>query len=254
MDPPMSWARLPNRWFIASFHGLVSDGIEFSPTNVAIVERETLTLVCDTYLGPGSMSTAWQQFAREGGDVCKPVLVFNSHSDWDHHWGNCFFHGAIVVGHEHAARAIRENGARELAEHGHLATGDVILTPPSKTFEKQFNVDDEITLFHAPGHTPGSSACYDARNGVLFAGDDVEDPVPWLTTADIPTYIDTLEAFLALEPVHVIPGHGSPAPDSSLVSSNLAYLRALERGHDAREFARLEPRIHEHNLDVLASS
>ncbi|MCO5387088.1 MAG: hypothetical protein NHB14_16405 [Desulfosporosinus sp.] len=36
--------------------------------------------------------------------VSKELLVFNSHSDWDHIWGNCVFESAEVIGHEKAKK------------------------------------------------------------------------------------------------------------------------------------------------------
>lgn len=47
--------------------------------------------------------------------VSKELLVFNSHSDWDHIWGNCVFESAEVIGHE---KAKKELFGRSVSEFG----------------------------------------------------------------------------------------------------------------------------------------
>lgn len=244
--------RLASRWFACSFEGLACDGIDFAPTNVAFIQGRDGVIACDTYLGPESMATAVAEAIKLGLDASLPFTVFNTHGDFDHHWGNCYFAGARIVGHELARQAIERDGPADLDKHGSLATGAVTLVPPAITFTERLELaGGEIVLFHAPGHTPDSSACHDRIDKILFAGDDVEDPVPWITSPDLDPFIETLEGFLELDVEVVIPGHGPAVSGPGLIEANLRYLRALARGEDAGPLARGNPAVHAHNLDVL---
>ena len=46
-------------------------------------------ILCDTHLGPLSMNVIKEYITKRLPD--KEIVVFNSHSDWDHIWGNCAF-------------------------------------------------------------------------------------------------------------------------------------------------------------------
>ena len=54
--------------------------------------------VCDTFLGPDSMKDI-ARIIKDNGHHEKPVVVFNSHADWDHVWGNCYFEDAMIISH-----------------------------------------------------------------------------------------------------------------------------------------------------------
>lgn len=44
----------------------------------------------------------------------KEILVFNSHADWDHIWGNCAFEGVTIIGHEKTRTRMQEIGEFEV--------------------------------------------------------------------------------------------------------------------------------------------
>src|SRR5690242_4670116 len=56
----------------------------------AIVTRDYL-VICDTLLCPEDMRALMYEMKGQVGE--RQVLVVNSHADWDHTWGNCYFQG-----------------------------------------------------------------------------------------------------------------------------------------------------------------
>lgn len=225
--------------------------LEGYPTNVLLLEGNARIYTCDTFLGPRAMQEIEQE-ASQGFHGTKENIVFNSHGDWDHHWGNCFFHNASIIAHRETRKCIIKSGDHDLSIHGDHAMGKVIITPPSTTFTRELTFhDDGISFFHAPGHTPDSSACMDLINGVLFAGDDVEYPIPCISSPDVSTFIDTLTSFLEMEVALVIPGHGIPVAGLDLVRDNLRYLESLEAGNPAVPSLPRAREIHGENEKIL---
>jgi glyoxylase-like metal-dependent hydrolase (beta-lactamase superfamily II) len=76
--------------------------------------------------------------------------------------------------------------------------------------------DRALTAMHLPGHSPGSIALFEPREGVLFSGDVVyDDPsgaelLDGITGAVIADYVDSLERIADLPIAIVYPGHGGP--------------------------------------------
>ncbi|HEY2507462.1 MAG TPA: MBL fold metallo-hydrolase [Streptosporangiaceae bacterium] len=81
----------------------------------------------------------------------------------------------------------------------HLCDGDVVDLG-----------DRAFTVIHLPGHSPGSIAFFDERDGTMFSGDAVYDGVliDEIAGADIGAYAASLRRLREL-PVRVVhPGHG----------------------------------------------
>jgi glyoxylase-like metal-dependent hydrolase (beta-lactamase superfamily II) len=238
--------RANDRCLIFSF-----DDIEHSsPTNVVAIDGREHVVICDTYLGPDCMAEVmretWAAFEQ------KPVIVFNSHGDWDHHWGNCYFENLPIIAHEQTARYIEDRGAAELEENAQYQRGEITITLPTVTFEDEYRVPGEdILFFHSPGHTADSSSCLAREARVLYAGDNVEVPIPYLNSPDVDRYIRTLQHYLELELDVVVPGHGTIVASKNLVRENIDYLERL-RDRRAQQFERGPAKnVHLHNLGVI---
>lgn len=239
---PAKVSRIGARGFLMSFPEL--DG-----TNTYVVEGERFRFFLDTYLGPDPMHEVETYMRQAHGE--KTAVVFNSHADWDHIWGNSVFRHSIILAHESCRERVIEEGPSDLERHGHYVRGDVTLVPPNVLFRTRVDFPDEwLHFFHTPGHTPDSSSCFDAADGVLFAGDNVESPLPYVSWPDLGAYVASLESYLALEPRVVIPGHGDAACPG-LVRANLEYLRALSRGEDPDPKDPVSLARHGLNLQVL---
>src|SRR5271157_145125 len=221
-----------------------------SPTNVLVILGIKHVFICDTYLGPDVMARihdeVFQKYSKESW------IAFNSHADWDHHWGNCFFKDGTILATELTRKAIAANGASELADNNKYAAGAVEICPPNEIFSEALRFPNEgIEFFSSPGHTPDSASCYDALDKVLFTGDNVESPIPSLTSSDIDTYVHTLGTYLTYDIDHVVAGHGIIIATRVLIEDNLAYLVSLQHNTvEPQEDSRWKA-IHEQNMQLL---
>jgi cyclase len=197
-------------------------------TNVYIIFADEHVFVLDTFLGNGSMQIV-ENLICNAGYSGMPIVIFNSHADYDHYWGNGAFKKPSIVGHELCRARIISEGAESLLKYADHKRGNVKLVPPNLTFQKSLKFEDEgISFFYTPGHTLDSSSCFDERDGVLFVGDNVESPIPYMNHPNFEQYIRTLEAYLELDWKTVIAGHDPPMENSNLIRQNIDYLRSFK--------------------------
>ena len=224
-------------------------------TNVYIIFGDEHVFVLDTFLGNDSMK-AVHQVIDEKGYARKPIVVFNSHADYDHYWGNGAFKDATIIGHEQCRDRILSEGELSLKKYADHQKGKIKLVPPNRTFQEVLSYDDEqIRFIHSPGHTLDSSSCFDERDRVLFVGDDVESPIPYLNHPNFDQYIGTLESFLVLDWKYLVAGHDPVLDNTDLVQRNIDYLRRFRDWNlDIDAFTAEELHRHvEHNLRTLKS-
>ncbi len=167
-----------------------------------------------------------------------PAAVVYSHADWDHAWGTCGLRRVVeVVAHEAATHRFDTDVPDELDRRKALdadAWGAVRLVPPTRTFVDTLALDlGGVTLeLHAlAGHTPDSAVGFVPEWGVLFAGDAVETPLPFVNeAAAVSGWAAGLGRWLADERVGtVIPAHG-PVGGRELLERTGSYLRDLAAG------------------------
>lgn len=209
---------------------------------VYLIQTATYWFLCDTHLGPQSMQTIKKYIAEQANN--KAVIVFNSHSDWDHIWGNCAFPGALIIGHETCRKRMREIGEFELESLREQHRGNIELVPPNVTFsDRLLFADEEIEFIYAPGHTVDSAVCFDRKDSVLYVGDLVEQPIPYLDYHDLATYISTLE-FIKDFPAKIKLSAHSGIVDNSLIKRNIAYITTILQGKP------VDPEIYQETPDV----
>jgi glyoxylase-like metal-dependent hydrolase (beta-lactamase superfamily II) len=236
-----------SRCIVFSFDDLA----DASPTNVLVILGSRHVFVCDTFLGPDPMAQIAGEIRAKHSN--NPWIVFNSHADWDHHWGNCFFKGATIVSQEVTRGIIEASGQQELATFKEYIRGKVEIVAPNEVFLGRLRFPNEgIEFVHTPGHTMDSSSCIDLVDKVLYAGDNLEVPIPYLTTPDLDSYIETLKDYLGLDIEHVVPGHGTVVASKDLITENLAYLEALTKGEVVAVDSPRWRSIHDQNTRVLS--
>jgi glyoxylase-like metal-dependent hydrolase (beta-lactamase superfamily II) len=227
---------------------------ELGCTNLYLIYGPRHTFLCDTYLGPDPMEEIKALLATQGRT--QPVIVFNSHKDWDHVWGNCAFPNTTILATEQCAANLRSQFGAELTEFGVWAKGDIVPAFPTLLFTGQlFFPEDEVLFFSSPGHTNGSASCFDLQDSVLFLGDNVEYPLPYLYSRDLISYIETLTAYLRRNPRAIITGHGERETMTlDLVRANLTYIKAVAAGEDPSTISWNESsrEIHRQNIQWLA--
>ena len=177
----------------------------------------------------------------------KPLLVANSHADWDDWWGNAAFPDAPVIAHRLTlARQLKE-GKRSLAAHRKKdpdGFADVILRPATIAYEGTLDLDlggMHVELSLVPGHTHDSTVAFIPERRMLFAADAAEDPIPLVTEGPARPWAADLLRW-AERASTVIPAHGNiSGPD--LLRRNAEYLLGL--GDDpARKVPELGERSH----------
>jgi uncharacterized membrane protein len=151
--------------------------------------------------------------------------------------------------------------ARETDKRAHLdlqmvpeesRRGEIRLRLPNLTFANRLTfADDQVEFFHAPGHTICSTICHDLVDNVLFVGDLVEVPIPYVLYHDVEQFIDTLEQIKTMASSHTIITAHSGIVGVKEIDDDIAYLRALLAG-DGSEEAQDRQALHHFNRNNLS--
>jgi hydroxyacylglutathione hydrolase len=142
-------------------------------------------------------------------------------------------------------------GEKELKAYSSLRQGKVKLVLPNCTVsDKLVFEDDGVELFQSPGHSADSISVYDREESVLFVGDNVEKPLPYLYSKDLGQYERTLGSYLKLKAKRIIAGHRSRVTKDSIME-NLEYIHAVQAGKTRKYEAGQYRQAHEQNLKVV---
>jgi cyclase len=218
--------------------------------SLVLILGDQFVFLCDTHLGPESMYKV-MDYLKDKLDN-KKLIIFNSHSDWDHIWGNCAFPDAIIISHTSCRIRIKERGEFDLNRMSSLVRGKVTLLLPNLTFERRLIFNDEgVEFIYAPGHTIDSSICFNRKEGILYLGDLVENPIPYLDYEDLEVYLKTLDMLKNL-PADIIVSAHSGIITRNLVNSNIRYIRMVMEGVpvDTRTFGEYRS-VHQINQNTL---
>ena len=223
--------------------------LEGMEANVYVINGPKHVFVIDTFLGPKSMDAVKKLMGRALRK--KPVVIVNSHYHWDHIWGNCAFPGRLIVAHALCREKIARIGEKELKAYSAMRQGNVKLILPNCTFtDKMSFADDGIEFFHSPGHSDDSISIYDKKDEVLFVGDNVEKPLPYLYSMDLGQYEKTLQSCLKIKAKRVIAGHCAHVTND-IIAKNLEYIRAFRTGKTKKYEKGQYRQTHEQNLKVM---
>jgi cyclase len=236
--------RVGTRGTLFLFYDL--EGLE---TCVYAIVGNKHVFVIDTFLGPKSMDVVKRQMGRALRN--KPVVVINSHYHWDHVWGNCAFPKSLIAAHALCREKIAQIGAKELQAHRAMRQGAVKLVLPNCTFTDNLSFEDDgVELFHSPGHSDDSISVYDHKDNVLFVGDNVEKPLPYLYCRDVDQFERTLKSYLKSKAKRIVAGHCSHVT-KDVVAKNLGYLRAFKNGTTGKYESGPYRQTHQQNLKVM---
>ena len=172
--------------------------------------------------------------------------LVNTHHNGDHCYGNELVPEADIIAHRAcrdemvkvppgllvqllAADNIVGKYAREC--FGHFDFEGITLTPPTTVFDDRLTlyIDDlpiEL-IFLGPAHTAGDIIVHFPEEGVVYTGDllfHLCTPLIWEGTCE--QWLKALDAIMALNAEHIVPGHG-PLADNAGVQTQKDYLGYL---------------------------
>ena len=163
--------------------------------------------------------------------------VINTHSHADHAWGNCLFHGAIIIAHALCREFLDTKGRDSLQEiqARDVSFKNIKIVLPQMTFEEgEINLQvgkKTLTIFSLPGSSADNVAILIKEDRVLFAG-DVAMPIPYIVDGDLEELIVSLKKIGKIGLENIIQGHGDivlRGEVENLVLDNLAYLASIRR-------------------------
>jgi glyoxylase-like metal-dependent hydrolase (beta-lactamase superfamily II) len=190
-----------------------------------------------TYRGAAKIDQAIRRITDQ------PVRIVINTGGQDHRWlGNSYWfeQGARIIASE---AAIADQRDRLSVQFTGLATlvgaygldGTEAMTA-TETFTDQMVVtlgDTTLALFHKGGaHTQGDSYVWLEQQSVVFTGDIVytQRILGVLSFSNSQTWLTAFEAIAALDPDHVVPGHGDATDMLTATADTYDYLTNLREG------------------------
>ena len=163
--------------------------------------------------------------------------VINTHSHADHAWGNCLFHGAIVIAHTLCREFLDTKGRDSLQEIQATDSTfqNIKIVLPQMTFEQgEINLQvgkKMLTIFSLPGSSADNIAIHVKEDRVLFAG-DAAMPIPYIVDGDFEELIVSPKKIGKIGLENIVQGHGDivlRGEVENLVQDNLVYLSNIRR-------------------------
>ncbi|MHC2301575.1 glyoxylase-like metal-dependent hydrolase (beta-lactamase superfamily II) [Rhizobium mongolense] len=198
------------------------------------VLTERFNVLIDTLGTPELCRMALEMLG--GKAEARPLIVVNSHMDWDHFWGNAAVAGqAPIVAHAAALERLRDPSSRQVLRDKASQNSrfqNVELIGPDITFSGSMTLnggDLTLELIHTPGHTPDHVAVWIPELRTCLAVDAVEYPIPevWSKNPDdLRLICSSLKRIRDLDAKFVIPAHGRTFSPST-VDDNLVYFEEL---------------------------
>lgn len=163
--------------------------------------------------------------------------VVNTHNHADHTWGNCFFPGATIIGHQLCRELMETRAPASLdsARKQNPTFRQVKLVPPHLTFDSgtlSLRVGKKnLVMLLTPGHSPDGVSILIEEDRVLFAGDAFL-PLPYVVDGDPDVLNSTMKSFSKMGLENIIQGHGDIVLRGEIdeaVNNNLAYMTAVRK-------------------------
>lgn len=225
----MDIKHIGTRGIVVNYDDLVDTDFSCT-TNVYIINDPEMKVIIDTFLGPDIMAETFKALKLDPKDI---KTVINTHSDWDHIWGNSLFSQAQTIAHTSFRELVNYPDTPEFVELRQYASGPVKVQEPSITFESNLRLPvPGLELFHTPGHTADSISIYDEKDRVLIVGDNCEAPIPSYVNANLlEEHRDSLIRYLDYDFDFIVPGHGAVMTRKELLV-NIQYLTDLIEGDE----------------------
>jgi cyclase len=241
-----------------------------------IVDGDTSLLVDTLY----DLKLTGEMLAAMRGSIPAAAqidMLVNTHANGDHCYGNQLVEGARIIASARTAEEMLETPPERMAMllkqapalgalgafasrvFGPFNFENIILTPPTQTFEGQLDLrvgTKQVRLLEVgPAHTRGDTLVYVPGDRVIFTGDILfieGHPIMW--AGPVGNWIRACDLILSLEVETIVPGHG-PLTDKQGVVRLKEYWEYLLREVRLRYEAGLSPQeaARDLPLDAYAS-
>ena len=202
-----------------------------------VVETTHFTVVIDTMISPDAI----RRVVERSADPSRPLLVVNTHGDWDHVWGNALFGGegaerpAPIIAHDLAAGRMTSPEAlaylRQSQKDRPQLYDTVRLVSPTISVGGGATIhggDLSLVLIETPGHSPDHLAIWIPELALLLAGDAAEMPFPLVSGPETLSALRTsLEKLASLEPRQALYCHARGIASPDVIDQNIAYFNEL---------------------------
>ena len=193
--------------------------------NVGLVVGDAACLVIDTR---ESLAAGRELAAAVRTITSAPWTVVNTHSHFDHFLGNAAFVPAEIWALDRCRDDIAESGKYQLHAYG---DGDATpLVVPTHTYAppgRELDIGGRTIILHHPGRGHTDNDTVIGVDGVVFAGDLVEEgAAPAFEDAYPLDWPDTIDALLRVVGGPVVPGHGDVV-DRGFVTEQRTLLEAV---------------------------
>lgn len=194
-----------------------------------IIGSEKAAMI-DTGMGIANIKSVTRQYTK------LPIQVINTHSHWDHIGGNHLFEEIAIhkieakeielgVGHDFLkTQMTKEKIWRALPPDFHLKEYRIFPSNPTRLLQDGDIIDIgeyELTVFHLPGHSPGSICLWNHEFGHLFTGDVIyQGPLyAHLQGSNLQDYIISIKRLKSLlDSVEILfPAHNQTPLDRSFL-------------------------------------
>jgi len=239
---PLKIEQVPGNsiWYSTGNPGIPGKDNEGNTSNAGFVVTSDGVVVFDA-LGTPSLGWALLEQIRKITDKNIRYVVA-SHYHADHIYGLQAFRdhtSAIIVAQERSGEyKDNEHTADERANQRldqrrtalfPWVDGNTRVVPPDITFKERMTItigERRLTLLYAgPAHSSSDMMMMVEPDGVLFAGDIVQNGrIPFMNSDDVSTmqWLQALDEVARLDPKYIIPGHGRT---STRASQAIAFTR-----------------------------
>jgi glyoxylase-like metal-dependent hydrolase (beta-lactamase superfamily II) len=203
-------------WVLQDPIGRVVPQYDVGTVNLYLIEGRDRAALIDAGMGIGDLANACRTLTE------RPLWALASHSHWDHVGGLYSFADRRI----HNLEADRLEAGYDVEGVGFIAAA-----PASGTLAEGDVLDlggRTLTVWHTPGHSPGSVSFFDSLTGYLFSADTVYAGTMWMQTSDanLEDWRRSLERLAGSSARALCGGHEEPIQQTELA---VRVLDALEQ-------------------------
>lgn len=247
---PLQIRQVPDApiWYSLAHPAIPDHANEGNTSNAGFVITSAGVLVFDA-LGTPSLGLALLTAIRQRSDA--PIrYVVVSHYHADHIYGlQAFrdFADPVILAQEKSAGYLDSDTVQDESAGPRLAQRREALAPwvnaHTRIIEPDIYFTEKVTIamgdrrfvvrYAGPAHSQSDSMMLVSPDGVLFAGDIVQNGrIPFIGSATVSTthWLEQLAAVAKMKPRFIIPGHGQPSTDpEAAIAFTRGYVQYLRQ-------------------------